>query len=185
LDGVDDELGTDVVGNRPAHDSAAEGVEDHGQVHLAVAGGVFGDVHHPQAVRSSGVELAADEIIARLAAVATCAAASSRTVDPRDAGLAHQPLDPLARTAGAQRQAELVVHPRAAIGPSGHAVDLGDGVGEDGVVPVAVTARLGPPCLEPGSRHLHHSAAHPDGKVLTAPSDEGVGHFGRTFSRAM
>jgi hypothetical protein len=77
-----------VVGDRPAHDSAAEGVEDHGQVHLAVAGGVFGDVHHPQAVRSSGVELAADEIIARLAAVATCAAASSRTVDPRDAGLA-------------------------------------------------------------------------------------------------
>jgi len=64
LDGVDDELGTDVVGDRPAHDSAAEGVEDHGQVHLAVGGGVFGDVHYPQAVRSSGVELAADEIIA-------------------------------------------------------------------------------------------------------------------------
>jgi hypothetical protein len=59
-----------VVGDRPAHDSAAEGVEDHGQVHLAVAGGVFGDVHHPQAVRSSGIELAADEIIAGLAAVA-------------------------------------------------------------------------------------------------------------------
>ena len=51
LDGVDDELGTDVVGDRPAHDSAAEGVEDHGQVHLAVAGGVLGDVHHPQPVR--------------------------------------------------------------------------------------------------------------------------------------
>lgn len=96
LDGVDDELGTDVVGHRPAHNSAAEGVEDHGQVDLAVPGGVFGDVHHPQAVRFGGIELAADEIVGGLAAIAACAAASSPTVDPRDAGLAHQPLDPLA-----------------------------------------------------------------------------------------
>jgi len=47
LHGVDHELGPRVIGDRPAHDPTAERVEDHGQVHLAVAGGVLGDVHHP------------------------------------------------------------------------------------------------------------------------------------------
>lgn len=38
LEGVDDELGAHVVGDRPAHDAAAPGVEDDGQVDLALAG---------------------------------------------------------------------------------------------------------------------------------------------------
>jgi hypothetical protein len=56
-----------------------------------------------------GVELAADEIIAGLTAVAACAAASSPTVDPRNTALAHQPFD--CANSRAQPQAELGVHP--------------------------------------------------------------------------
>lgn len=51
LDGVDDEFGADVIGDRPSHDPAAERVEDHRKVDLAGAGRVLGDVHDgkPQA----------------------------------------------------------------------------------------------------------------------------------------
>jgi hypothetical protein len=38
LEGVDDELRADVVGDRPAHDASAPGVEDDGQVDLARRG---------------------------------------------------------------------------------------------------------------------------------------------------
>ena len=35
LEGVDHELGTHVIGDRPAHHSPAEGIEDDGQVGLS------------------------------------------------------------------------------------------------------------------------------------------------------
>ena len=44
LDGVDDELGADVIGDRPAHDPAGPGVEHDGEVDPALTGGVLGDV---------------------------------------------------------------------------------------------------------------------------------------------
>jgi len=97
LDGVDDELGTDVIGYRPAHDPATERVEDDGQVHLPVAGGVLGDIHDPQPIRFGGVEPATDEVVAGLAAVTAGAATPPSTVDAGHAGLAHEPLDALAR----------------------------------------------------------------------------------------
>jgi hypothetical protein len=49
LQGVDDQLGAHVVGDRPAHDGAAEDVEDGGAVDLALSGGVLGDVGDPAA----------------------------------------------------------------------------------------------------------------------------------------
>jgi hypothetical protein len=43
LQRVDHQLGADVVGDRPPDDAAAPGVEDDGQVGLALAGGVLGE----------------------------------------------------------------------------------------------------------------------------------------------
>lgn len=76
LDGVDDELGADVVGDGPPDDAAAERVEHDGQVHLALAGRVLGDVHHPQPVRSGRVEGPVHEVLAG-------SAPGSRRVQPR------------------------------------------------------------------------------------------------------
>ena len=50
LQGVDDELGPDVIGDGPADDPTAPGVEDDGHVDLALGGGVLGDVADPQPV---------------------------------------------------------------------------------------------------------------------------------------
>lgn len=49
--------------NGVAHDPVAEGVLDREEVQLAVAGGVFGDVCEPQAVRSVSGEVAADQVV--------------------------------------------------------------------------------------------------------------------------
>jgi hypothetical protein len=57
---------------------------------------MLGDIHHPQPVRFSRVEVAPDEIVGGFAAVAARAAPTSTTVDARHAGLAHQSLDRLA-----------------------------------------------------------------------------------------
>ena len=69
---------------------------------------------------------------------------------------------PACGAASAPPEAELGVDPGRAIGAAGHAVDVDDGVGQLCVVPVAVAARLGPPRVEPGGRHLHHPTTRRD-----------------------
>jgi len=63
LHGVDHQLLAHVVGDRPADDPAAEGVEDGGQVDLALLRRVLGDVHHPQAVRPLHRELTLHQVL--------------------------------------------------------------------------------------------------------------------------
>ena len=65
-----------MVGDRPAHHDAAEGVENDGQVDLALGGGVLGDVHHPQRSGPAGSK-------ARFTRSSAGSAAGSRRVQPR------------------------------------------------------------------------------------------------------
>jgi hypothetical protein len=51
VEGVQDELGAQMVGHRPADDPPREGVQDHRQVQPALTGALLGDVGHPQLVR--------------------------------------------------------------------------------------------------------------------------------------
>jgi hypothetical protein len=44
---VQDELGAQVVGHRPAHDPPRERVQDHRQIEPALVGALLGDVGHP------------------------------------------------------------------------------------------------------------------------------------------
>ena len=60
---VDDELGAHVIGDRPADDPAGPGVDHDGEVDPALAGGVLGDVLHPQPVGAVGSELAVHQIV--------------------------------------------------------------------------------------------------------------------------
>jgi hypothetical protein len=185
LQGVDDELGAHVIADRPAHHHPAERLEDHRQVDLAIAGRVFGDVHHPQAVRLDRIEGPVDEVRRRLGGrVASGAAPPAPPVDALHAGLAHQPFHPLAATADTLAQAQLGVHPRRPVAPPAHAVDVDDGVGQVGVVEIPIRDRLGLPGVEPGGGHLHHATTRRHRQVRAGLRDEGKGHFGRMFSRA-
>ena len=52
-----------VIGDRPAHDTATEGVDDDGEIDPALTGRVLGDVLDPQPVGAVGAELAVHEIV--------------------------------------------------------------------------------------------------------------------------
>jgi hypothetical protein len=78
LEGVDDELGAHVIADRPAHHHPAERLEDHGQVDLPVAGGMLGDIHHPQPVRLGRIENPVHEIGGGVAASAAPAGGGDR-----------------------------------------------------------------------------------------------------------
>jgi len=91
LQGVDDQLGTHVVGDGPAHDDPGEHVQDGAAVHLPGSGRVFSHVGAPQPVRAIGDEPAADQVVvgrrrrpvAPLLGLATDAAAAG---DPQQPG---------------------------------------------------------------------------------------------------
>jgi hypothetical protein len=111
LESVDDEFGTDVIGDRPAHNSSGVRVEHDRAIELAGVGAVFGHVHDPQPVRSVGVELAGDEIVVEFSGEITFrASVASPTIDPGHAGLAHQPFNSLARTERVEAEPELGMH---------------------------------------------------------------------------
>jgi len=63
VQGIADDLGSQVIGDGPAHHPAAEGVEHHGQVELALPAAVLGDVGDPQPVRLAGGEAALHQVV--------------------------------------------------------------------------------------------------------------------------
>src|SRR4029450_11579208 len=65
VQGVQDQLGAEMVGHRPADDPAGERVEDDGEVEPALTGALLGDVSDPQAGGSWGTELGRDQIRGR------------------------------------------------------------------------------------------------------------------------
>ena len=139
LDRVDDEFGTHVIRDRPAHHSPRVRVEDRRQIHLAFPRWMFGHVHHPKLVRGDGIEAAVDEIIRRCRSVAAGAATlATPPIDPLDPGLAHQAFYPTQRTGRVEAQDQLRIHPRRSIRAARHPVDVDDRVREQRIVPVAV-----------------------------------------------
>jgi hypothetical protein len=61
-EGACDQWGGLVAVDRPAHHPAGEHVQHHTAVHLALPGGMLGDVGHPQLVWGGPVEAALDQV---------------------------------------------------------------------------------------------------------------------------
>jgi len=61
--GAADELGAELIRDRPADDAAREGVDHSRQVDLALCGRVLGDIADPEHIRSIDCELAVHEVI--------------------------------------------------------------------------------------------------------------------------
>jgi hypothetical protein len=119
LHGIHDELGADVVGDGPAHHPPAPGIEDDGQIDLALSGRVFGDVHDPQPVWLGWVEVALHQVLRRGGTGITAGAAPELApVDAHDAGLGHEPGHSLAGTPLTLAENQLGVDPWGPIRPS-------------------------------------------------------------------
>jgi hypothetical protein len=110
---VGDEFGAHVLGNGPADDEPGIGVQDGCAIYLAFRGGVLSDIGHPQPVRLGDGEVTVDQVRAGLGVrVADGTAAASAPVEALDAGLAHQPCDPLEVHQQPESQCHLGVDPR-------------------------------------------------------------------------
>ena len=178
LQGVDDQLGAHVVGNRPADHGAAEDVEHRGAVDLALAGGVLGDVGDPQPVGALGDEAALHQILVHRRR-RTRSAMLAPVTDAGQAGGAHQPGHPLAAAGHAESQAELGVHPRCAVGAAGGGMHLGDRGGQLFVGHLAGAGCPAAPLVEARSRHPQHPAGHRDVDAVSGELvDQPVDHSG-------
>jgi hypothetical protein len=131
LERVDDELGAEVVGERPADDRPAVAVHHRGEIQPALPRSDVGDVRAPEAVDRGRVKVALDEIRRAADALDTDRRLPAPALDlPRWAGPAHQPLDALAAHPHAVLEAQLGVHARGSVGLHGAAVDLRDPTGQ-------------------------------------------------------
>ena len=63
LQGIDDQVGARVVGDRPAHNHPRIPIQHRAAVHRGCAGAVFGDVGDPQRVRTVGDEPTLHQVI--------------------------------------------------------------------------------------------------------------------------
>ena len=116
LQRVDDELGTHVIGDRPADHPTAPGVDHDGEVDLALGGGMLGDIGDPQPVGTLRCELAVHQVVAGRRVGVASGAAPAPLVDPNDAVDAHQTLDTFTADTATLAEHQLVVSARTAIG---------------------------------------------------------------------
>jgi hypothetical protein len=182
LQGVDDELGADVIGDGPAHDPSAPRIDDDRDIDLALASRVFCDVADPEAIRPIDAELAVDQVIGgdRLGITAR-AAVISPLVDAGDARRPQEPLDALAADADALAETKLVVDARCAIAAPGHLMDGHDLLGQLRVASPTLT-RVGlalAPLIEPRRRDAEDATQHGDGVVGLLHLDELEAQLGR------
>jgi hypothetical protein len=129
VDGVEDQRGLHSPIDGPTDHLARVQIEHHAAVELPFAGRMLGDVGQPQLVRTSGDELALDQVLAGWC-ILEVRVALLRPRQARKAQFTHEPLH------------QLVVHdeplfdlqgsfdPPDAIGASRAGMDLRDGVGQ-------------------------------------------------------
>lgn len=90
-DGVEDQLGAQVVGHSPADDAAGVGVDHDGEVEESFPGAQVGDIGDPQPVRCGGGELPLDQVRRGRGSCGLAARlAASPAVGALNAGQAHQ-----------------------------------------------------------------------------------------------
>ena len=122
--------------------------------------GCFGNIRQPQPVRPGDGELPVDQVgrgrLGRLAA------AVSAPVEALQAGLAHQPGDPLVVDRQAQPEREFGVHPRPPVRAARVGMDLFDVLEQQRILLFPRRGRPAGPGVIAGPGYLQHSAAHRD-----------------------
>jgi hypothetical protein len=180
----DDEFGAHVLGHRPAHAAAAEGVDDDREVGLARPGGDLGEIGHPEPVRRGGREVAAHKIRrGRDSRHADRRLALAAPDQARQAGLTHQPRDPLATHTDAA-VAQLGMHPRPAVGGLAFGVDPADLLDQLDVARGARRERAVLPGVVASATDAQHAAQQGDGMLCSLRVDQPEAHHRRSVSLA-
>ncbi len=97
VEGVQDQVGAEVVGRGPADDETGKGVRADREVQPALVGALLGDVGHPEPIRCWWGEPPLDQVQGRDSGrVAAGQATASTAVDTHQVMLAHQPWLPFA-----------------------------------------------------------------------------------------
>ena len=116
-----------MVGHRPAHDAAAEGVEDDGEVQPALTGACWVMSATHKRSGAGGLNMRRPDPGAGVAVgsrrVGPC---RRRAVDADETVGTHEPSDTLAADADVQCEAQLGVDPRRPVGAPAAGVDLAD-----------------------------------------------------------
>ena len=184
LERVDDDLGSDPVRDRPAHDPSAEGVDHRGAVDPPVFRAMLRDVAEPEPVRLVRAELSLHEVlVSRGVGLPSTAFAPMR--HPGQAIEAHQPGNALLADVNAEPEPQLGEHPRGPIGAARVAVNLPDHRRERLISDRPWRRRARRPLVVAGLRDLQEPAGHRDGDTVSGElMDQPEPYFGSTFSLA-
>lgn len=143
---------------------------DGGEIQPALPGAQVGDVGDPQHVRLAGPELAFDEIVSDPDAGHTDRGAALLDLhEPRDPGLAHQPLDPLTRDVNTLAEAKLGLHPPRTVDTTSTLVNGRDLLGQPRVAERTIGRCAALPLVKPRSGHAEHLAHHRDWEAGPLP----------------
>jgi hypothetical protein len=155
------QLGVGPVRRLPAHHPPGERVAHAGQPQSALPGGDARDVGHPQPVGRVGVEVAVDQIRCRCGRRVAAGAAAAALAHERalQAGLAHQPLHPLAADPDALA-AQLGMDLGRPIGAAGVGVDAFDLLAKPDLLDVAQAGMA--PALKPPVERRDGNLQHPE-----------------------
>jgi hypothetical protein len=186
LQGVNDQLRAQVVGDRPANDPAGEHVQDDGEVDPALAAAVLGDVGDVEPIGLVGGEPPLHQILGGLCSlVAAGAAAQPTPVHALQPGTAHQPLHSLAADPDVLAESQFSVHAARTVGAVGGGVHRGDGLGQHRIRALSGRRFTAEPVVEARRRHLQDPAGRRDRDAVGGEfTDHRGNHSGRTFSRA-
>ena len=177
VEGVHHQLGSEVVGHRPANHPAAEDIQDHGQVQPARPGRDVGDVRGPHPIRCRRREPPPDQVWGRSGLrVPSSQPSTPAPVTPNQPGGPHQPSDPFAAHLHTVVQPELGVDAWGAVGGPAAGMDGPDLLGE-----LLVGDRSGRgwpalPGVEARVRHTQHAAQLGDSVVRLLLLDQPEPH---------
>jgi hypothetical protein len=172
LERVDDELGAQIVLERPADDAAAEAIDDDCEIEPALPSAQVGDVGDPQPVRGRRREVALHEVVGDAHAWhADRRATTAPLDDAADAVLAHQPLHALATdrdVVGSQ----VAVDARRAVSATACDVQLPDPLEQSSITERSRRRWPRRPGVEAGTADAEDAAERLDWMVGPLRSDE-------------
>lgn len=185
VDRVDDELGAQMIGDRPADASAREHV-DHGRaVDPSLARSMLRDVSHSELVRGIRGEDSFHVLFERGRQTTAAAApplAVMNALQPRDT---HEPFNPTAPDPDSAAEHQLGMNPANPIGSSGDRMEVANRVDQIRILDITSRRPTRAPLVKARRRHLQHPADHRDGQSVAGEfMDQPEPYCGSTFSRA-
>jgi len=148
----DDELGAEMVGDRPVHDSPGVHVQDSSAIHPPFGSAVLGDVGEPQPVGPVGVEPSLHAVLPDRGAGLVIPPAAP--MHPLQAGDSHQPRHPLMRHSQLPAESQLGAAAAHTVSAPRAGMDIAEGMDQVRILKVSERRAAMPPFVEAGGGDL-------------------------------